>query len=128
MHHQVVKKVKEVIVSRFEVSCLFCDEVITIYNQLWVSIHCYTFVVNWCHILILISLEQVIEAGGSNNLTKVVMGALKKHGVFAIGKLISFGVDGVNVLQGVCDNVTHQIQDRYFPIWKAYITWHIALT
>jgi hypothetical protein len=34
---------------------------------------------------------------------------------YAIGKLISFGVDGVNVFQGVCNNVTHHIQDRYVP-------------
>jgi hypothetical protein len=30
-------------------------------------------------------------------------------------KLMSFGIDGVNVFQGVCNNVTHQIQDRYVP-------------
>jgi len=31
---------------------------------------------------ILISLDQVIKGKGSDNLTKVVMGVLKKHGVF----------------------------------------------
>jgi hypothetical protein len=42
----------------------------------------YTFVVDWCHMPILISLDQVIKGKGSDNLTKVVMGVLKKHGVF----------------------------------------------
>ncbi len=39
--------------------------------------------------------------GGADNLTKVIMGALKEHGGFFYihisTKLISFGVDGVNV-------------------------------
>jgi len=39
--------------------------------------------------------------GGADNLTKVIMGALKEHGGFfnihITTKLISFGVDGVNV-------------------------------
>jgi len=38
---------------------------------------------------------------GADNLTKVIMGALKEHGGFfnihITTKLISFGVDGVNV-------------------------------
>jgi hypothetical protein len=35
--------------------------------------------------------------------------------VDAIGKLIFFGVDGVNVFQGVCNSVTYQIQNRFVP-------------
>jgi hypothetical protein len=56
---------------------------------------------NWCDIPIFISLEQVIEGGGINNLTKVIMGDLKKHGAISnvniVTKLISFRVDGLNV-------------------------------
>jgi hypothetical protein len=37
---------------------------------------------------ILISLYYVIEGGGLNNLTKVVMGVLKKHGVFFMQMLL----------------------------------------
>jgi hypothetical protein len=48
------------------------------------------------------------------------MGVLKKHGVFFMQMLLEnwspyFGVDGVNVFQGVCNSVTHQIQSRYVP-------------
>jgi hypothetical protein len=48
----------------------------------------------------LIFLKQVTKGGGFDNLTKMLMDALKKHvGVFNIdvAKLLSFGIDGVNV-------------------------------
>jgi hypothetical protein len=85
-HHQVIKKVKEVIAS-LKYLALSYDEVITIDNYLSDSFHCY--VVADCYQLpILISLKQVIEGMGSNNLTKVVMGVLKKHGGVFIQMLI----------------------------------------
>jgi hypothetical protein len=46
-------------------------------------------------------LEQVIEGGGFNNPTKVIMDVLRKHeGVSdtnVVSKLLSFGTNGVNV-------------------------------
>ncbi len=97
---------------------LFCDEVTTIDNQSQISIHFYV-VQDWCRIPILIFLEQVIERGGVDYLTKDIMDALKKHGglfyVVIVAKLISFGFDGVNVFQGVRNGVTHQMQYMYSP-------------
>ncbi len=53
------------------------------------------------------------------------MGFLRKDGgVFYVDvatKLMSFGVDGVNVFQGMHNGVTCQIQDK-FP----FIAWHIS--
>jgi hypothetical protein len=47
------------------------------------------------------------------------MDILKKHAcvfeVDVVPKLLSFGVDSVNVFQGVKYGVTHQIQDKYAP-------------
>jgi hypothetical protein len=78
----------------------FYDEVTMIDNQSWISIHCYV-VQDWCHLLVLIFLEQIIERGGSNNLTKVNMDALRKHAGVSntnvVSKLLSFGTDGINV-------------------------------
>jgi hypothetical protein len=49
----------------------------------------------------LISLEQVIKGGGFDNLIKMIMDVLKKHvcvsNINVVAKLLSFGVDGVNV-------------------------------
>lgn len=79
-------------------------------NQSWISIHYYV-VQDQCHLPILIFLEQVIEGGGSDNLTKVIMGVLKKEGgVFDANvarKLMSFGANGVDDFQGVRNGVTH---------------------
>ncbi len=77
MHKQIINRVKEVIASSKYLALSF-NEVTTIDNQSWISIHSYV-VQDWCHIHVLISLEQVIERGGANNLIKVIMGALKKH-------------------------------------------------
>jgi hypothetical protein len=53
---------------------------------------------NWCRILVFISLELVTNGRGVDNLTKVIMGALKEHdGLYDVDVLISFGVDGVHV-------------------------------
>lgn len=47
------------------------------------------------------------------------MGALKEHDGFydveVVVKLISFGVDGMNVFKGVHNVVTCQMQDKYSP-------------
>jgi hypothetical protein len=92
IHKQIIKKVKKIITSPKYLASS-CDEVTTIDNQSWISIHS-SIVHNWCHILVFISLEQVIEEGGADSLTKVIMGVLKEHGglfdVDIVAKLISF--------------------------------------
>jgi hypothetical protein len=52
-----------------------CDEVSTLDNQSWLSIHCYVME-NWVRIPILISFNCVLEGSSSDNLTKVIMEAL----------------------------------------------------
>jgi hypothetical protein len=49
MHKQIIKRVKEVIASS-KYLALFCDEVTTIDNQLWIFVHSYV-VQAWCCIL-----------------------------------------------------------------------------
>jgi hypothetical protein len=69
-------------------------------NQLWIPYHCY-IAQDWCCLHVLIFLHQVSKGGGYDNLTKMIMDALKKHaGVFytnVVAKLLSFGANGVNV-------------------------------
>lgn len=73
------------------------DKVTTIDNQSWVSICCYV-IEDQCHLRVLIFLKHVIEGGSSNNLTKIIMGVLKKdesvYDVDVAAKLMSFGVNG----------------------------------
>jgi hypothetical protein len=111
MHKQVIKRIKEVITSSKYLT-LSCDDVTMIDNQSWISIHSNN-VQDWCRIPIFIYLEHVTEGGGADNLTKVFMGVFKKHGGFSnvdfVAKMISFGVDGVNVFQGVRNGVICQM-------------------
>jgi hypothetical protein len=64
-------------------------------------------------------LEQVTKGNDLNNFIKIIMGALRKDGgVFDVDvatKLMSFGVDGVNVFQGMHNGVTCQIQHKFPP-------------
>jgi hypothetical protein len=80
MHKQVIKRVKEVIANS-KYLALSCDEVTTVDNRSWISIYSY-IAQDRCCILVLIYLEWVIEGGGVDNQTKVIMGVLKKHGGF----------------------------------------------
>lgn len=106
--------VKVVVVAQYV--ALSYDEVSTLDNQSLLSIHCYV-VQNWVKIPIFISLDQVLEGNGNDNLTKMIME------VFTIGggmprdqvstKLINFGVEGVNVFQGTKFGVTKQTHDDH---------------
>jgi hypothetical protein len=76
--HQVVMKATRVVIQTTHYGALNCDEVSTIDNQSWLSIHCYV-VENWVRILNLISLDKVVatlQVHGSDNLIKVIMEAL----------------------------------------------------
>ncbi len=124
MQQKYNKKLKKVIVS-FKYLALSCDEVITIDNQSWVFIHCYV-VQDWCYLFLLIFKEQVTKGKGLNNLIKILMDVLEKHGdvsnVGATTKLMSFNVDGVNVFQGVCKVILIKFKIS-LPLFGRY-PWH----
>jgi len=77
LHKKMIKNMKEVVAGS-KYFALSCDEVTTIDNQSWISIHYYV-VQDWCHLPILIFLQQVIEGGGLDNLIEIIMGVLKKE-------------------------------------------------
>jgi hypothetical protein len=74
---------------------LSCDEVTSIDNGSWISIHCYV-VQNWSRVLILLSLERVQDQATSSNLLHLILSAVKRkggvHGGSLVHKLMSFGV------------------------------------
>jgi hypothetical protein len=67
----------------------------------------------------LISLENVVEGSGSDNLTQVIIDAstqAAKMERLALAKpLLCFGTDGVSTFQGPKTRVTHHIQSKYAP-------------
>jgi hypothetical protein len=73
MHQEVMKATRaRVGVARYV--ALNCDEMSTVDNQSWLSIHRYV-VQNWVRISILVSLDKMLEGLGSDNLVKVIMEA-----------------------------------------------------
>jgi hypothetical protein len=94
MFHQIEMKALDTVSSArfFSVSC---DEVTSIDNGSWISIHCYV-VQNSSKVPILIMLEQVKEQATSTNLLEIILKAVKDKGGVGDGslihKLMSFGV------------------------------------
>jgi hypothetical protein len=72
-----------------------CNEVTSIDNGSWISIHCYV-VQNWSRVPILISLERVQDQATSSKLLRLILSAMKHkggvHGDSLVHKLMSFGV------------------------------------
>lgn len=101
MYNQVKFEAKEML-SAFQYLALTCNKLIIIDTQSWVSIHAY-IVEDGIQSSNLISFECVTEGGNANNLTKVIMNVLQSEGgVFKFNialKLLSFGIDGVNILK-----------------------------
>ncbi len=64
-----------------------CDEVSTMDNQSWLSIHYYVMY-NWVRIPMFISLDRVVEGLKNDNLIKVIMGALMIGGGLLIDQIV----------------------------------------
>jgi hypothetical protein len=94
MFRQVEAKSLEMVKSARFIS-ISCNEVTSIDNGSWISIHAYV-VQNWSRIPILITLEHIQDQATSVNLLQIILKAVKdKGGVHDNGlveKLMSFGV------------------------------------
>jgi hypothetical protein len=108
--HLIVQSTKFLFVS--------IDEVTTIDCQGWIVVHMYV-VEGWKHIHVLLTLKQVLFGAIANNITKVIVGNLLQYGGLfktnSVSKLISFGANGVLVLQGVKTNVVTQLKKTHTP-------------
>jgi hypothetical protein len=97
---QVTKK-KTDFISAATFFVVTCDEVTTIDNGTWVSVHVHV-VVEWERFHILVALEHVDEGATSNNLTKVIMKAVESVSCLSreqIGKkLMAFGAGMVPLI------------------------------
>ena len=107
----VQARTKEIVsaVSYFSVTC---DEVTTLDNQSWISIHVYT-IQDWERVPMLLCLQRVTEGGGADNITKMILGALTNEGGLTPyqirDRFMAFGADGASVLQGKRNGVTNKL-------------------
>jgi len=101
IHNQVLTTLKKAM-SNSSYVALTVNEITKMDNQNWILIHGYVLK-DWSWILILLTTKQIMYGFNLNNLTRVLMNFLKLCGRISkehiTNKLVSFGADGVNVLQ-----------------------------
>jgi hypothetical protein len=95
--YSVVQNRTKVVVSGTKYLSLSCDEVITVDNQSWISIHAYVLV-DWERVPLLLSLERLTEASNVVHITKVIVNAVVRDGGCTVQeireRLVCFGSDG----------------------------------
>jgi len=101
LHAQVMQKAREVIHGGKFLS-ISVDEVTTVDNQAWISIHAYV-VQDFYRTPILVSVERLTEGAIAPKLAEVIVDALFAHGGLTpqhlLSKFVSFGADGASVFQ-----------------------------
>lgn len=101
LHAQVMRRAKEVLASAHYIA-ITCDEVTTVDNQSWISIHAY-YVVDFYRQPVLVSLERLTEGASAGRLATTIVDALATHGGLHKDdlrkKFTSFGADGASVFQ-----------------------------
>ncbi|KAG0572981.1 hypothetical protein KC19_VG138700 [Ceratodon purpureus] len=117
MFTQVQCKIQQVI-KQARFFSITCDEVTTLDNESWISVHGYTCE-DFVRRPMLLALERILDKGGANHLTIVLISAIEKGGGISkqecVNKLASFGADGVNTFQGKRSRVVKQLQNRFAP-------------
>jgi hypothetical protein len=110
--HNVVLQTTQNVMQKSPFIFVNCDEVTTIDNQSWLSIHVYV-TKEWERVLILLNLQHVVDGRTFNNLTPLIVKKLMEFGSLSetnlANKLVCFGVDGVIVFQGVKNVIIPQI-------------------
>jgi hypothetical protein len=95
-----------------------CDEVTTLDNQSWISIHVYT-IQDWVKVPMLLYLQCVTESGDADNITKMILAALTNEGGLTPHQIrdrfMAFGADGAAVLQGKRNDVTNKLHVFHAP-------------
>jgi hypothetical protein len=101
--HIEVKNVTKSIIHNAKFVSLTCEEIISMDNASWASVHRY-IVQDWCHIPLLLKVKHVFFGSKTNSLNLLIMNFLMTQGGLheedLASRLVSFGVDGVNTFQG----------------------------
>jgi hypothetical protein len=101
LHSAVMRRARNVLGAAKYIA-VTCDEVTTVDNQFWLSIHAYT-INNFYRSPILVSLERVLEGASSKALASAIVDALvvyvglRSHDL--VKKFVSCGADGASVFQ-----------------------------
>jgi hypothetical protein len=113
-----MKKATKTIIQNAKFVSLTSDEIISMDNASWASVHGY-IVQDWCHIPLLLNVKHVLSGSKTNSLTLLIMNYLMTQGGLheedLASRLVYFGVDGISTFQGFKSRVIVQIQQQYVP-------------
>ena len=117
MYKQVTNAIKK-FVQQAHYIAMTVDEVTTVDNGSWLSLHCYVME-NWRRMPLLVCLKKVDVAPNADNLISLIIECVQSGGgvdrEMVARKLLSFGADGATVLQGCRFGVTVQITRDHAP-------------
>jgi hypothetical protein len=103
INHEMRKTAKVVVQNVNFISFTF-DEVTSMDNASWASVHSYV-VQDWSRIPLLLNVQQVFSRSQANSLTLLIMNSLMTQGDLKeeelVARLVCFGVDGVDTFQGL---------------------------
>jgi hypothetical protein len=120
--HRAVELKTKALISSSRCLSLSCDEVTTVDNQSWLSIHAY-IVRDFERVPMLLKLERVTDGASAENLTKAILKALADNGSLGTeqirARLLCFGADGASVLQGKNTGVMSQIRNFHAPFMQS---------
>jgi hypothetical protein len=111
-----MKKTIKTIIQNAKFVSLTCDEIISMDNASWASVHGY-IVQDWCHMPLLLNVKHVLSGSRIDSLTLLIMNYLMTPGGLheedLASRLVYFGVDGIGTFQGLRSRVIVQIQQQY---------------
>jgi hypothetical protein len=104
------------VVQKARFISISANEVTTMDYQSWLSVHVY-LITDWKHNPILLTLEEFVNGGIVNNLTKVIVDSVLQYGGLSkfdlASKLINFGANGVSIFQGAKSGVITQLRKKF---------------
>jgi hypothetical protein len=103
LHHVALIITKKIILDSSFLS-IFVDEIITINNQSWISIHCNVMIGFNC-VAILFILECLVEGGNVTNIKTIIVSTLMMYGGLfqnqIVKCLVCLRFDSASTFQGV---------------------------
>jgi hypothetical protein len=91
-----------------------CDELTTIDNQSWLSVHAYV-TDDWKQLPLLLNMYKVVDETIANNMTFLIVKSLGQHGglseIDITSKLVCFGANGITI----CHGVIIQLMQKHAP-------------
>ena len=106
------------IISQARYFVISADEVTIVDHESWLSVHIY-LCIDFSIVSVLLGLFRLVEGNGASVLKEAIITCISYHGGFsenAVAKrMVSFGADGISVLQGSRIGVTTELKEHDAP-------------